>query len=104
VRDIDHEHRLRVALEVLGRLMRRNVKSDVRAGAVLDSIASALSSSNRTDGSQVFTVAALREMTGLENTALNRYAKRAHVTTPGRGRKNHVYSATEARAILRTRA
>ena len=49
-----------------------------------------------------FAIAALREMTGLGNTALNQYAKRAKVTTPGRGQKNFRYSATDVRAILDT--
>jgi len=47
-----------------------------------------------------FTVASLRQMTGLENTALNKYAKKAGVKTPGRGQKNHKYSSADVRAIL----
>jgi|GEM_PF-5099459 len=49
-----------------------------------------------------YTVAALRELTGLGNTALNRYAKLTGVATPGRGGKNFRYSAANARAILET--
>jgi hypothetical protein len=47
-----------------------------------------------------YTVAALRDMTGLANTALNKYAKLANVPTPPRGKRNHRYTAGEARAIL----
>ncbi len=49
-----------------------------------------------------FTVASLREMTGLENTALNRYAKAAKVNTPRRGERNFRYTATDVRTILKT--
>lgn len=45
-------------------------------------------------------VAALREMTGLKNTALNRYAKKANVKTPQQGEKNFQYPAADVRAIL----
>ena len=51
---------------------------------------------------QTFTVATLREMTGLENTALNRYAKLAEVTTPRRVQRNFRYSRTDAQTILET--
>jgi hypothetical protein len=47
-----------------------------------------------------YTVAALREMTGLGNTALNKYAKMAGVATPSRGQKNFRYSLADARAVL----
>ena len=47
-----------------------------------------------------FTVAALREMTGLENAALNRYAKGANVHTPARGQRNFKYTLVDVRAIL----
>jgi len=47
-----------------------------------------------------YTVAALRDMTGLANTALNKYAKLANVPTPPRGKRNHRYTAGETRAIL----
>lgn len=49
-----------------------------------------------------YTVGTLREMTGLENTALNRYAKRANVQTPARGERNFMYTRAEVRAILQT--
>jgi len=49
---------------------------------------------------KTYTVAALREMTGLSNTTLNQYAKQAKVTTPRRGQRNFRYSAADARAIL----
>ena len=47
-----------------------------------------------------YTVAALRDMTGLANTALNKYAKLANVPTPSRGKRSHRYTAGETRAIL----
>lgn len=50
---------------------------------------------------RTYTVAALREMTALGNTALNEYAKKAGVTTPGRGQKNFRYGAADVRKILR---
>ena len=53
-----------------------------------------------TPGDAGFSVAALREMTGLENTALNRYAKKAGVETPARGQRSHLYPAADARLIL----
>jgi hypothetical protein len=49
-----------------------------------------------------YTVAALRDMTGLENTALNKYAKLAGVPTPPRGKRNHRYTSAQVRAILKT--
>jgi len=49
-----------------------------------------------------FTVAALREMTTMGNTALNEYAKKAGVTTPRRGEKNFRYGIADVRKILET--
>lgn len=49
-----------------------------------------------------YTVAALRDMTGLENKALNRYAKMAGVRTPRRGERNFKYTLAEVRAIAKT--
>jgi hypothetical protein len=49
-----------------------------------------------------YTVAAVREMTRLSNTALNRYTRRAKVATPGRGKRNHRYSIEDVRKILQT--
>ncbi len=49
-----------------------------------------------------YCVADLREMVGLKNSALNRYAKAANVTRPGRGQRNFRYAATDVRAILQT--
>jgi hypothetical protein len=51
-------------------------------------------------GGDGFTVAALRDMTGLGNNALNRYAKAAKVTPPRRGERNFKYSLADVRAIL----
>ena len=53
-------------------------------------------------GSISYTVAALRDMTGLANKALNAYAKRAGVRTPRRGERNFRYAAGEVRTILET--
>ena len=53
-------------------------------------------------GGAGYTVAALRDMTGLENTALNRYAKTANVKTPRRGGRNFKYALADVRAILDT--
>lgn len=50
---------------------------------------------------RTYTVASLREMTTLGNTALNEYAKKAGVTTPGRGQKNFRYNVADVRKILR---
>jgi hypothetical protein len=47
-----------------------------------------------------FTVAALRELTGLKNTAVNKYAKLAEVETPRQGQRNYRYSADDVRRIL----
>lgn len=58
------------------------------------------STAKKPDGG--YTVAALREMTGLENTTLNRYAKMAKVTTPRRGERNFKYTLADVRAILET--
>jgi hypothetical protein len=52
--------------------------------------------------SRKFTVATLRELTGLHNTALNSYAKLAEVRTPGRGQRNFCYSLADVRRILET--
>ncbi|HPM22942.1 MAG TPA: hypothetical protein PLP66_03495 [Phycisphaerae bacterium] len=49
-----------------------------------------------------YTVAALRDMTGLGNSALNRYAKTANVTTPSRGERDFKYTLADVRAILQT--
>lgn len=49
-----------------------------------------------------YTVAALRDMTGLGNNALNRYAKAANVTTPRRGERDFKYTLADVRAILQT--
>lgn len=49
-----------------------------------------------------YTVAALRDLTGLENSALNRYAKTANVTTPRRGERDFKYALADVRAILET--
>jgi len=54
--------------------------------------------STKPDGA--YTVAALRDMTRLANTTLNKYAKMAGVPTSGRGGRNHRYSGAQARAIL----
>lgn len=59
-------------------------------------------SGGRSPAPSKFTVAALREMTGLANTALNHYAKDAGVTTPRRGEKNFQYPAADVRRILMT--
>ncbi|MFO0840682.1 MAG: hypothetical protein U1D55_19405 [Phycisphaerae bacterium] len=45
-------------------------------------------------------MAALRDMTGLENTALNRYAKKAKVQTARRGQRNFRYTRRDVCAIL----
>lgn len=47
-----------------------------------------------------FTVAALRDMTGLGNTALNNYAKLGGVATARRGQRNYRYSKADVRTIL----
>jgi hypothetical protein len=47
-----------------------------------------------------FTVLRLREITGLENDTLNKYARAAGVDTPKRGGRNHTYSTDEVRRIL----
>ncbi len=49
-----------------------------------------------------YSVARLRELTGLGNTALNQYARKSGVTTPRRGQRNFRYSAGDVRAILET--
>jgi hypothetical protein len=50
--------------------------------------------------SRKFTVAALRDLTGLRNAALNRYAKLAGVRTPRRGERIFCYSLADVRRIL----
>lgn len=47
-----------------------------------------------------YTVAALREATGLKNNALNRRGRDAGVKTPGRGKRTFRYSRADARKIL----
>jgi len=47
-----------------------------------------------------FTVTALRELTGLKNAALHRYAELAEVCTPRRGQRNFCYSVADVRKIL----
>ncbi|MBK9128120.1 MAG: hypothetical protein IPM13_10005 [Phycisphaerales bacterium] len=47
-----------------------------------------------------FTVAALREISGLSSDTLRKYARAAGVDVPARGKRNHAYTAAEARAIL----
>ena len=47
-----------------------------------------------------FNTADLRKMTGLGNTAFNKYAKSAGVESPGRGKKNFRYPRGDARKIL----
>jgi len=42
----------------------------------------------------------LARMTGLKNNALNSYAKKAGVVTPGQGKRNHRYSPVEVSQIL----
>ena len=50
---------------------------------------------------QSCTVADVRLLTGLGNTALHEYAKAAGVTTPGRGQRNFRYPQADVCAILR---
>jgi hypothetical protein len=47
-----------------------------------------------------YTIAAVLELAGVSDSTLTRYAKRAGVQTPQRGKRNHRYSADEVRAIL----
>lgn len=47
-----------------------------------------------------FTVMSLRSMTGLGNTAINSYAKKAGVKTPGRGQRNFQYPRQDVYRIL----
>jgi len=47
-----------------------------------------------------YTVAAVQDMAGVSATTLNEYAKVAGVKTPGRGKRNHRYSADEVLTIL----
>jgi hypothetical protein len=49
-----------------------------------------------------YSVADLREMTGLANNTINKYAKMAEVKTPLRGKRNYSYTRREVRTILRT--
>lgn len=51
---------------------------------------------------RTYTVAELRNLTGLANTALNRYAKTAKVKTPQRGQRNFRYTAADVQTILET--
>jgi hypothetical protein len=55
----------------------------------------------KSNGSErTYSVADLREMTGLKNDALNRYAQAAGVETPGRGKRNFRYSLADVPRIL----
>ena len=49
-----------------------------------------------------FTIAAVLDLAGLSNTALNKYAKLAGVATPSRGQKNFRYRTADVRKILQT--
>ena len=47
-----------------------------------------------------FSVGEVLQLTGVSDTTLCRYAKRAGVQTPRQGKKNHRYSGPEVKAIL----
>jgi hypothetical protein len=49
---------------------------------------------------QDYSVGEVLKMTGVSDTTLTRYARRAGVQTPLQGKKNHRYSGEEVRAIL----
>lgn len=50
--------------------------------------------------SKTTTMSHLKTMTGLKNTALNRYMDKAGVTKPERGKKNHRFTNDELQQIL----
>lgn len=93
-----------------GALMRLNVKLGIEADATRTAVEDTIVHSGavlkgerpRLLGGDGFTVAALRDMTGLGNNALNRYAKTANVTTPRRGERDFRYTLADVRAILQT--
>jgi hypothetical protein len=58
--------------------------------------------STSTNPGTTYSVATVLEMAGVSDTTLNQYAKRARVKTPGRGKRNHRYTADEVRLILQT--
>ena len=47
-----------------------------------------------------FSTASIRELTGLNNGAINKYAKEAGLLTPRKGQKNFTYSLSDARSLL----
>jgi DNA-binding transcriptional MerR regulator len=49
---------------------------------------------------RMFTIAALRKLTGLRNATLNKYARLADVRTPRRGERNFRYGAADVGRIL----
>lgn len=51
-------------------------------------------------GPSDYSVGEVLRMTGVSDTTLARYARRAGVQTPQQGKKNHRYSGEEVRAIL----
>jgi len=53
------------------------------------------------DPTEKYTIVKLREMTGLENGALNKYAKLAGVPTAGRGKRNHALTADQTQLLLK---
>lgn len=69
-------------------IIRRSAAAGTRAGG------------GREGAARAFTIAALRELTGLKNAALNKYAKLAEVKTPRRGQRDFRYGAADVRAIL----
>lgn len=49
---------------------------------------------------RTYSIAEVLEMADISNTTLSRYAKRAGIKTPGRGKRNHQYSDDEVRKVL----
>jgi hypothetical protein len=74
---------------------------------LLDDLAHAVDTDITTDAAarerqETFSIAQLRDMTGLANDALKRYTGRAGVPTATRGKRNHQFTAEHVRLILQT--
>jgi len=65
-----------------------------------DALSASAHAPTSTQPGTTYTVAAVLELTGVSDTTLNNYAKHACVKTPGRGKRNHRYTADEVRVIL----
>jgi MerR HTH family regulatory protein len=76
------------------------VDNMVRSASLADSRPRMLRMPVIKTGPEDFSVGDVLRMTGVSDTTLSRYVRRAGVQTPRQGKKNHRYTEDEVKAIL----